>query len=106
MVRGSKGRGLCYWSLIVTRYIPQTCGINTTLVYQAMCSPFYAAKPVEIPFEILTACVTLHWVSIRGSPLEYWGWSFVGKMGEISKWPQGMGEINILSTKEFEINII
>ena len=31
---------------------------------------------------------------------------FVGKMGEINKWTQGMVEINILSTKEVEINII
>ena len=31
---------------------------------------------------------------------------FVGKMGKINKWPQGMVEINILSTKEVEINII
>ena len=31
---------------------------------------------------------------------------FVGKMGEINKGPQGMVEINILSTKEVEINII
>ena len=40
------------------------------------------------------------------------GWSFleinifVGKMGEINKWPQGMAEINILSTKEVEISKI
>ena len=30
----------------------------------------------------------------------------MGKMGKINKWPQGMVEINILSTKEVEINII
>ena len=30
---------------------------------------------------------------------------FVWKMGEINKWPQGMVEINSLSTKEVEINI-
>ena len=29
-----------------------------------------------------------------------------GKMGEINKWPQGMVGINIVSTKEVEINII
>ena len=40
------------------------------------------------------------------------GWTFleinlfVGKMGEINKWPQGMVDINILSTKEVEINIM
>ena len=40
------------------------------------------------------------------------GWSFleinifVGKMGEINKWPQDMVEINILPTEEVEINII
>ena len=31
---------------------------------------------------------------------------FVGKMGEINKWRQGMVEINILSKKEIEIGII
>ena len=32
---------------------------------------------------------------------------FVGKMGEINKWPQDMVEINIiLPTEELEINII
>ena len=34
------------------------------------------------------------------------GNNFVGKMGEINKWPQDMVEINILSTQEVEINII
>ena len=29
----------------------------------------------------------------------------VGEMGEINQWPQGMVKINILSTKEVEINI-
>ena len=50
---------------------------------------------------------------IRGPPLEYSGaWSFleiksfIGKMGEINKWPQDMVEINILPTQEVEINII
>ena len=31
---------------------------------------------------------------------------FVGKMSEINKWSQGMVDLNILSTKEVEINII
>ena len=31
---------------------------------------------------------------------------FGGKMDEKNKWPQGMVEINILSTQEVEINII
>ena len=43
---------------------------------------------------------------VRGLPLEYRGGAevffiiniFVGKMGEINKWPQGMEEVNILST--------
>ena len=48
-------------------------------------------------------------------PLEYWGGAagvfveiniFVGKMGEINNWPQGMVEINILATKKVEINVI
>ena len=43
---------------------------------------------------------------VRGPPLEYYNWEpwilleiniFVGKMGEINKWPQGMVEINVLS---------
>ena len=53
-------------------------------------------------------------VAFRGPPLEYWGggWSFleihifVEKIGEIKTWSQGIVEINILSTKEVEINII
>ena len=54
--------------------------------------------------------------ALKGPPLEYGGgggagvfWEiniFVGKMGEIYKWPQGMVEINILSTQEVEINIL
>ena len=52
-------------------------------------------------------------VNIMGPPLEYCGGGrsfleiniFVGKMGEINKWPQGMLEINILFTKEVEIKI-
>ena len=45
---------------------------------------------------------------IRGPPLEYWRsyQYFCGKMGEINKWPQGMVEINILSTKEVKITYI
>ena len=31
---------------------------------------------------------------------------FVGKLCEINKWPQDMGEINILPTQKVEINII
>ena len=31
---------------------------------------------------------------------------FWGEMGEINKWPQGIVEINILSTRGVEINII
>ena len=42
-----------------------------------------------------------------GGGLEFFGNKiFVGKMGEINKWPQAIVEINILSTKEVEINII
>ena len=37
---------------------------------------------------------------IRGPPLEYWGGGiniFLGEMGEITKWPQGMVEIQPVS---------
>ena len=53
-------------------------------------------------------------IAITGPPLEYGGGGagvfleiniVVGKIGEINKWPPGMVEINILSTKEVEINI-
>ena len=52
--------------------------------------------------------------SIRGLTLEYWGGGLesfgnkylCGKMGELNKGPQGMVEINMLSTKEVEIHII
>ena len=49
---------------------------------------------------------------LRGPPLEYWGGGlvfeiniFVVKMGEKNKW-HGGNLINILFTKEVEINII
>ena len=48
---------------------------------------------------------------VRGPPLEYLGGGAGGffknkYFGAINKWLQGMVEINILSTKEVEVNII
>ena len=63
--------------------------------------------------ELNTMVPFLHKFGYKGATIRILrGWSFleiyifVGKIGKINKWPQGMVEINIFSTTEVEINII